>query len=270
MKTDKVIKKISKAAVVFVLSLHFYSSQAAQLEYEVVDGGFTVKTVSIEPVEFEVNGGYYIFGPSRVQTAIWLLDDTERLLATIVCNDTTSHTTSSDDIKDLPPYHPQRLQYFEEISEGIKRCNQLPFTKESKIMPTHFLVNHMDDIKGSSGWQLFMTPINSVPETPSFCNAEIPEPLRFGDVSSSGPHLAETSLLVKCSQNIAFAVKVNNSREFIDPESGTHITFEEFSTGSLALDCKDGCTIPIDGEMTSAPTKPGKYQWAVPVIIEYK
>ncbi len=110
----------------------------------------------------------------------------------------------------------------------------------------------------------------SIGPEPSQCSAQIPEPLDFGVVKGGGTYVSETNMYVKCSNKTSFDIKVNNSREFIDPESGTRIAFEDFSTGSLALDCKDGCTIPIPGEMTAAPTKPGKYQWAVPVIVEYK
>ncbi|PXA74570.1 hypothetical protein [Vibrio sp. 11986-1-5] len=125
---------------------------------------------------------------------------------------------------------------------------------------------------GVSYYQFFidMSGAGAPSGPPASCDAQVPDSMRFGIISGPGPYKSETNMYVKCSQKTAFDVKVNNSREFIDPESGTRITFEDFSTGSLALDCKDGCTVPIPGEMTAAPTKPGKYQWAVPVIVEYK
>ncbi|EML0119441.1 hypothetical protein V9N51_000031 [Vibrio cholerae] len=119
-------------------------------------------------------------------------------------------------------------------------------------------------------WFRFMGDDGEIGNPPTQCQSSLTDEMRFGIVSGPGPYKSETNMYVKCSQKTAFDVKVNNSREFIDPESGTRITFEDFSTGSFALDCTNGCTVPLAGEMTVAPTRPGKYQWAVPVIVEYK
>ncbi|EGR0591351.1 hypothetical protein FG071_05740 [Vibrio cholerae] len=119
-------------------------------------------------------------------------------------------------------------------------------------------------------WFRFMDGNGEIGTPPTQCQFSLSDDMRFGIVSGPGPYKSETNMSVKCSQKTAFNVKVNNSREFIDNESGARITFDDFSSGRLALDCTEECNISIAGEMTAAPTKPGKYQWSVPVIVEYK
>lgn len=127
---------------------------------------------------------------------------------------------------------------------------------------------------GHGEWGLYVTGddmnVGQPPPLPTDCTTQITEPLHFSIMAGVGPYRSETELYVKCEQNTPFDVTVNGSREFIDSHTGARITFEDFSTGSLALDCKGGCTFPLTGEMTEAPSKPGKYQWAVPVVIDFK
>ncbi|OXX24330.1 hypothetical protein B9J88_05940 [Vibrio sp. V05_P4A8T149] len=270
MKTDKLQKLtrlLSRAAIVALISLN---ADAAILRYTEFEGGILVTGIEMNVAEFEL-GNNDFFSPWGGHTAVNIYDQDKNIVGFFVCSQPVSHKNTLSELTKLPRDDPRWRQYFIEVVGSLNECNGLPAQIRSQYSPSLIQVNITDDgVTSGPGVSVPFLPVDGHGTEPTNCDADIPEFLRFGDVSNSGSHRTETNLLLKCPQKIAFDVQVNYGQAFSDPETGTRITFEDFSTGSLTLDCKDGCTVQIVGEMTAAPTKPGKYQWAVPVIVEYK
>lgn len=115
--------------------------------------------------------------------------------------------------------------------------------------------------------------ITGFPSEPTQCSASLEGPMSFGVLDGRGPHLAETRINVSCSQESVIALKVNNGTAFLEPESGTQISFVtrvDSNLGESNTECLHDCSVRVIGEMISAPTYPGAYNWSVPVIVEYK
>ncbi|GHY86973.1 hypothetical protein VCSRO121_0344 [Vibrio cholerae] len=130
--------------------------------------------------------------------------------------------------------------------------------------------------EGSNGWFHVATAykLNIKPSPqPTECTASITGPMAFGIVTRREPHSAESTIRVSCSQNSVINLRVNNGYPFLDPESGTQISFETRGDSLVLpsnMECNKGCSVRVIGEMISAPVSPGTYTWAVPVIVEYK
>lgn len=108
---------------------------------------------------------------------------------------------------------------------------------------------------------------------PAECSAYVTGPMAFGIVTRRKPRsqTAETSIRVSCSNDSVIAIKVNDGSPFLDPESGTQISFDTHNdTLNNEKVCKEDCSVRVIGEMISTPDSPGAYTWAAPVIVEYK
>ncbi|OEE49808.1 hypothetical protein [Vibrio anguillarum] len=169
------------------------------------------------------------------------------------------------------PYEDQ-VKYYQHASHIINNCTK--YINNGQASNWNRILSwfvHVPDWWGTDGIMIEGNGGDIIgPPPSSTCTARVNQPMEFKVLDGVGPYRSQTDLLVQCDQNTAFDVLINNSREFIDPISGARITFADFSTGSTDLDCISGCNIPLTGEMTASPTKPGKYLWSVPVIIEFK
>ncbi len=123
---------------------------------------------------------------------------------------------------------------------------------------------------GARGQQMFQYKLPIVPTIPGSnvsCSSET-SVMNFGRINARDVSPTTTaSINTTCSRDAAVSVTVNGGKPYLDSASGATISFA--TPIALTEKCKV-CTTTVKGTMLTAPKIPGRYNWAVPVKIDYE
>lgn len=110
----------------------------------------------------------------------------------------------------------------------------------------------------------------SVAPTPTSCKAQILSHMNFGTVMDHDPGASSPAIArieVECNKQSGIDFTVNKGRPMVN-EDGSKIIFSIWSPGDAPAGVPT--EIQVRGTMLSSPSKPGSYQWYVPILFSYE
>ncbi|EJN2400234.1 hypothetical protein NPL75_002449 [Vibrio cholerae] len=126
------------------------------------------------------------------------------------------------------------------------------------------------DFDGKNAYLLgIRDPVAEAPIIPVSCSVQIGE-LDFGTLEKSAETIDSTKdvkIILQCNDKAFVKVIVNHGKSYKIDGSDTIINFKYDNREDI--NCAKFCSIPIEGNIIGSDLKPGKYKWAVPVLVQY-
>lgn len=201
---------------------------------------------------------------------IWVMDNKNKQ-GIFRCDNYTKNIRSVFDLPD-DRSDPIWIEYSLNASKILLECDGWKY-----IAPTD-----LRDIKSIRLWisdgypdkygrisGIFITDITVLP-TPTLCvTSELPN-IDFGTINTSENSTIPQGIsrfVVECNKTSRIDFTVNNGESLVN-DDGSRISFSVWSPSDAPAGIPT--EIQIRGTMTTAPTKPGSYQWYVPILFSYE
>ncbi len=118
-----------------------------------------------------------------------------------------------------------------------------------------------------SGMAIDRIPINY---SSANCKAQMITDMDFGTIKlgmTDSTIPAQATLTIECDKHSNITISVNNGED-LESTEGSRITFNY--EPSITVDGSIPLSLPIEGTLRLAPSRPGIYKWYVPILVSYE
>lgn len=271
MKNNKncCLRAISKVIACVCLNCHLLSCYA--------EDGFDYETNGSELVRVELSSALMLGrgNPAHLQGTdlnnhIFEFTDRQGKQGRMVCY---TRDTNHKSVYDLPTdrSHPDWTEYVLKAAEMLNSCAWYQQSGDgdiNNIYNVNISINDGWSLNAKEKSGLWIGGLSGRP-TPTHCVANVKDPIQFGTVSPSVEysHQSIGSLVVECNKQSRIEINVNQGADLVSND-GSRITFSIWAPADVPGGVPT--EIQIRGTLKRSPTKPGSYQWYVPILFSYE
>lgn len=167
---------------------------------------------------------------------------------------------------------PKWVRYSAEASRILDECTGWKQEMVADFTDIKIMEVFISDGKqwGSERYSGIRIDSLSVAPTPASCDTKILSQMDFGTVMAKNPGVtgqAIARLAVECNKTSRIDFTVNDGEPLVN-EDGSKIIFSIWSPADAPAGVPT--EIQVRGTMLSSPTRPGSYQWYVPILFSYE